>query len=109
MPDLSTTYLGLKLCSPLVFSASPLSRSLDNLKRAEAAGVGAVVLHSLFEEQITAESQVLDHFLTPRAESSAEALTYFPEPRAYRLTPEQYLEHIRRAKDALSIPVIASL
>ena len=109
MPDLSTTYLGLKLCSPLVLSASPLSRSLDNLKRAEAAGVGAVVLHSLFEEQITAESQVLDHFLTHGAESYAEALTYFPEPRAYRLTPEQYLEHIRRAKDALSIPVIASL
>jgi dihydroorotate dehydrogenase (fumarate) len=109
MPDFSTTYLGLKLCSPLVPSASPLSRSLDNLKRMEEAGAGAVVLYSLFEEQINAESHTLDDFLTHGAESYAEALSYFPEASAYRLTPERYLEHIRKAKDAVRIPIIASL
>jgi dihydroorotate dehydrogenase (fumarate) len=109
MPDFSTTYLGLKLCSPLVPSASPLSRSLDNLQRMEAAGAGAVVLHSLFEEQINAESHTLDYFLAHGAESYPEALSYFPEAGSYRLTPDRYLEHIQRAKSALSIPVIASL
>jgi dihydroorotate dehydrogenase (fumarate) len=109
MADLSTTYLGLHLSNPLVPSASPLARSLDNLKRMEDAGAGAVVLHSLFEEQIRAESQVLDYFLTHGGESHAEALSYFPDASAYRLTPELYLEHIRKAKAALGIPVIASL
>jgi dihydroorotate dehydrogenase (fumarate) len=109
MPDLTTSYLGLALRCPLVPSASPLSKSLDNLKRVEAAGAGAVVLHSLFEEQINAESHELDHFLTQGTESYAEAVTYFPEPSAYRLAPEQYLDHIRRARAALGIPVIASL
>ncbi len=109
MPDLSTTYLGLKLNCPLVPSASPLSKSLDNLRRMEDAGAGAVVLYSLFEEQINAESHELDHFLTRGTESNAEALSYFPEPVAYRLLPDQYLEHLRRAKGALGIPVIASL
>ena len=97
MTDLSTTYLGLKLRSPLVPSASPLSRSLDNIKRMEDAGAGAVVLHSLFEEQINAESHTLDRFLTHGAESYGEALSYFPDAGAYRLTPELYLEHIQRA------------
>ena len=109
MTDLSTTYLGLKLSSPLVPSASPLSRSLDNLKRMEEAGAGAVVLHSLFEEQINAESHTLDYFLTHGANSNSEALSYFPEAAAYRLTPELYLEHIRQAKAAVGIPIIASL
>jgi dihydroorotate dehydrogenase (fumarate) len=109
MPDLSTTYLGLKLSSPLVPSASPLARSLDNLRRMEDAGAGAVVLHSLFEEQILSESHSLDHYLTFGSESYAEATTYFPEPEAYRLTPEQYLDHILRAKSTVQIPVIASL
>jgi len=109
MPDFSTTYLGLKLCSPLVPSASPLSRSLDNLKRMEEVGAGAVVLYSLFEEQINAESHALDYFLTRGTETYPEALSYFPEASAYRLTPELYLEHIRRAKAAVSIPIIASL
>ena len=109
MPDFSTTYLGLKLSSPLVPSASPLARNIDNLKRMEDVGAGAVVLHSLFEEQINAESHSLDHFLTHGAESYSEALSYFPESNAYRLTPELYLEHIRKAKAALQIPVIASL
>jgi dihydroorotate dehydrogenase (fumarate) len=109
MPDMTTTYLGLKLSSPLVPSASPLSRSLDNLKRMEEAGAGAVVLYSLFEEQINAESHTLDYFLARGSESSAEALSYFPEAAAYRLSPELYLEHIQRAKAAVSIPIIASL
>lgn len=109
MPDLSTTYLGLKLKSPLVPSASPLSKSLDNIKRLEDAGAAAIVLYSLFEEQINAESNELDYFLTHSGESYAEALSYFPEPQAYRLGPEQYLEHLRRAKAAVSVPVIGSL
>src|SRR5713226_1806317 len=109
MPDFTTTYLGLKLNSPLVPSASPLSRSLDNLKRMEDAGAGAVVLYSLFEEQINAESQALDQFLTAGADSYPEALSYFPDASAYRLSPESYLEHIRQAKAAVSFPIIASL
>ncbi len=109
MPDLSTTYLGLHLRNPLVPSASPLSKSLDNLKRMEEAGAGAVVLHSLFEEQINFESHSLDHYLTRGTESYAEAISYFPKPQAFRLAPDQYLEHVRRAKAAVSIPVIGSL
>ena len=109
MPDFSTTYLGLKLDSPLVPSASPLSRTLDNLRRMEDAGAGAVVLYSLFEEQINAESQALDQFLTAGSESYPEALSYFPDASAYRLGPEGYLNHIRQAKAAVNIPIIASL
>jgi dihydroorotate dehydrogenase (fumarate) len=109
MVDFSTSYLGLKLNSPLVPSASPLSRSLDNLRRMEDKGAGAVVLYSLFEEQINAESHALDQFLTAGAESYPEALSYFPEASAYRLSPEGYLEHIRKAKAAVDIPIIASL
>src|SRR3972149_3436229 len=109
MLDLSTTYLGMRFDSPILPSASPLSRSLDNLKRMEDAGAPAVVLNSLFEEQINAESQELDHFLTYGAESYAEAQTYLPDQSAYHLTPDQYLNHIRKAKQALGIPVIASL
>jgi dihydroorotate dehydrogenase (fumarate) len=109
MPDLSTTYLGLRLSSPLVPSASPLARDLDTIRRLEDAGAAAVVLHSLFEEQITFESRVLDRYLTVSADSSWEALSYYPEPEAFTLPPEQYLEHIRRAKAAVDIPVIGSL
>jgi dihydroorotate dehydrogenase (fumarate) len=108
-PDLSTTYLGFKLANPLVPSASPLGRSLDNLKRMEDAGAAAVVLPSLFEEQIVHESHELDYFLTHGTYSYAEALTYFPEPHRFELTPDQYLDHLQRAKAALDIPVIASL
>ena len=108
-PDLSTTYLGLRLDNPLVPSATPLGRSLDNLKRMEDAGASAVVLPSLFEEQILQESHELDFFLTHGTYSFPEALTYFPEPHRFELTPEQYLENVRRAKDALGIPVIGSL
>ena len=101
MPDLSTTYLGLTLANPLVVSASPLSAEIDNLRRMEDAGAGAVVLHSLFEEQITLESLDLDQQLANPAEAFPEALTYFPEMTTYNLGPEGYLEHIRRAKAAI--------
>jgi dihydroorotate dehydrogenase (fumarate) len=109
MPDLSTTYLGMELKNPLVVSANPLGRNIDHLTRMQLAGAAAVVLPSLFEEQITEESQELDYFLTHGTYSYAEALTYFPEPHRFELTPAQYLQHIARAKAALDIPVIASL
>ncbi len=109
MPDLSTTYLGLNLSSPLMPSASPLSKSLDNIKRLEDAGAAAIVMYSLFEEQIDQESRHLDFCLTQGTESYAEALTYFPEPKEFNLTPDQYLNHIRQAKESVAIPVIGSL
>jgi len=107
--DLSTTYLGLKLKNPLVVGASPLSRELDMLKKLEDAGAGAVVLHSLFEEQIVHEQEELDHYLTVGEESFAEALSYFPRLDTYHRGPEEYLEHIRKCKQALGVPVIGSL
>ena len=109
MSDLSTTYLGLELKNPLVPSASPLMQHLDNLKRMEDAGAAAVVLHSLFEEQIARESHALDHYLNYGSESFAEALTYFPEMLGYNRGAAGYLEHVRRAKESVKIPVIASL
>jgi dihydroorotate dehydrogenase (fumarate) len=107
--DLSTRYLGLALANPLVVSASPIGEDLDLLRRAEDAGAGALVLPSLFEEQLTIESQDLDHHLSHGTESFAEALSYFPDVGAYRLGPDGYLEHVRRAKAAVDIPVIGSL
>jgi dihydroorotate dehydrogenase (fumarate) len=109
MVDLSTTYLGLKLKNPLVASASPLSEDLDKIRLMEDAGMAAVVMHSLFEEQITLESQELDNHLWQGTESFAESLTYFPDMTHYNLGPEGYLEHLRKAKAAVSIPVIGSL
>lgn len=108
--DLSTTYLGLTLKNPIVPSASPLSRSLDNIRRMEDEGAAAVVMYSLFEEQIASESRRLDHYLDYMAESFAEAKTFFPDLNHYNgVSPDEYLEHIRRAKGAVGIPVIASL
>lgn len=109
MLDLTTTYLGKTLRNPLVVSPSPLTADLDTLCRMEDAGAAAVVLHSLFEEQINYDSHQLDHFLTSTAHHYAEALTYFPEMTDYGMGPERYLEHVRRSKERLSIPVIASL
>ena len=109
MIDLTTTYMGLTLKNPLVPSASPLSKSLDTMKRLEDHGAAAIVLYSLFEEQIEHESKELNHYLTYGAESYAEAVSYFPDLGQYNLGPDQYLNHIRKAKAALSIPVIASL
>jgi dihydroorotate dehydrogenase (fumarate) len=107
--NLTTNYLGLTLRTPLVPSASPLSEEIDHIKKMADAGAAAVVLHSLFEEQITHEVYELHHHLTHGTESFAESLTYFPEPQDFVLGPEEYLEHIRKAKAAVSIPIIASL
>jgi dihydroorotate dehydrogenase (fumarate) len=107
--DLSTKYLGLELKSPLVASASPLSEDIGNIRKMEDAGAGAVVLHSLFEEQIAVESYELDRYLSQCAESYAESLSYFPDLTGYNLGPEGYLEQISKAKAAVAIPVIASL
>jgi dihydroorotate dehydrogenase (fumarate) len=109
MTDLTTTYLGLKLKNPLVASASPFPKKLDNIRRMEAAGLSAIVLHSLFEEQITFESNELDHFLSAGTESFAEALTYFPDLQHYNMGPEPYIELIRKARESVQIPIIASL
>ena len=109
MIDLSTTYLGMRLKSPLVPAASPLSEEIDNIKRMEDAGAAAVVFHSLFEEQITQERYELHHHLTYATESYAEALSYFPEPEQLKIGLETYLEHIHAAKTSVDIPIIASL
>ena len=109
MPDLSTTYMGLTLSNPIVPSASPLTKTLDQAKAIEDAGAGALVMHSLFEEQINYESSELDHYLTLGADSYAEALSYFPEASEYSLGPDQYLEQLRKIREAVKIPVIASL
>lgn len=109
MIDLSTNYMGLNLKNPLVVSASSLTQDLDNYKRLEDAGVAAIVNYSLFEEQITRERYELDHYLTNGTESSAEALSYFPTPPEDALGPDEYLEHIHKAKKSVSIPVIGSL
>ena len=107
--DLTTTYMGLRLKSPLVPSASPLSREVPQVRLLEDAGAGAIVLHSLFEEQLEFENKELDHFMEYGAESYAEAVSYFPDPGDFHRGPEEYLEHIRRAKEAVEMPVIASL
>jgi dihydroorotate dehydrogenase (fumarate) len=109
MSDLTTTYLGLRLKNPIVASASPLSHDLDGIRRLEDAGAAAVVLPSLFEEQLSHESRQLDHFLSYGSESFAEALSYFPEMDAYNTGPDRYLELLYRAKQAVDIPVVASL
>ncbi|MDL1894081.1 dihydroorotate dehydrogenase-like protein, partial [Sphingobacteriales bacterium CHB3] len=107
--DLSTNYLGLHLRNPLVASASPLSRSLDSMKRLEDSGASAIVMYSLFEEQIAHEAAELNHYLSYGTESFAESLTYFPESQEYNLGPDEYIELLHAAKEKLSIPVIGSL
>ncbi len=109
MIDLSTTYLGLELRTPLIASASPLSKKLDSIRRMEDAGVGAVVMYSLFEEQITHEQLSLNHYLNQGTESFAEAITYFPDMEKYNVGPESYLELISKAKESAKIPIIGSL
>jgi dihydroorotate dehydrogenase (fumarate) len=109
MSDLSTSYLGLSLKNPLVVSPSPLCEDLGAIRKMEDAGASAVVLHSLFEEQLTIDSQDLDRFLTSGTESFAEALSYFPDMGQFKLGPEAYLEHIQKAKKAVKIPIIGSL
>jgi len=108
--DLRTNYMGLTLKTPLVVSAcQPLTDDIGKIRKIEDAGAAAVVLYSLFEEQLRLESQELNHHLAEGTESYAEALSYFPDEEDYHLGPDQYLEHIRKAKAAVKIPVIASL
>ncbi|EDX83983.1 Dihydroorotate dehydrogenase superfamily [Synechococcus sp. PCC 7335] len=108
--DLATTYLGLTLKSPLVVgAAAPLSEELETLKRLEDAGAAAIVLHSVFEEQIHQDSLELNYHLEHGTHSFAESLTYFPEANFSHVEADHYLEHIRKAKESLAIPVIASL
>ncbi len=109
MTDLSTTYLGLNLKNPLVASASPVSKSIDKARKLEEAGVSAIVMYSLFEEQIIHESLELDHYLTRGTDSFAEAMTYLPDGGMYSVGPEKYLNQVNGLKKALSIPVIGSL
>jgi len=107
--DFSTKYLGLKLKGPIVVSSTPLSESIDNVRRMEDAGAAAIVLTSLFEEQLALESRALDEDLSRGTESFAESLGYLPDLNDYRMTQEVYLEHLRRAKSAVGIPIMASL
>jgi dihydroorotate dehydrogenase (fumarate) len=107
--DLTTKYLGLTLKNPIVPSASPLSYTLDGMKQLEDAGASAIVMFSLFEEQLTHESEELNHYLAHGTESFAESLTYFPRAEDYTTGPDGYLELIRKAKESLKIPVIGSL
>lgn len=109
MIDVSTKYLGLKLKGPIVVSSTPLSESLENVHRMEEAGASAIVLTSLFEEQLALESRALDEDLSRGTESFAESLGYLPDLNDYRMTHEVYLDHLRRAKDAVKIPILASL
>lgn len=109
MTDLSTVYLGLNLRNPLVASASPLSRKVDRAKQLEEAGIAAMVMYSLFEEQIIHESLELDHYLNRGSDSFAEALSYLPDGGLYGISPEKYLRHVTSLKKALTIPVIGSL
>jgi len=109
MIDLSTQYLGLKLRNPLVVSASPLSMELSNLRKMEDSGASAIVLQSLFEEQINIESNELDRFLWDGTDVSAESTSVFPDISNFNMGPDGYLEYIRQAKQTVSIPVIASL
>lgn len=107
--NLKTNYLGKELDSPLVASASPLSQDIDSIKKIEDAGGSAVVIYSLFEEQLKLEQKEMHFHTTQYNELSAEAGSFFPDPSEYKLGPDQYLEHISKAKAAVNIPIIASI
>ena len=109
MTDLSTSYLGLNLKNPLVASASPLSKNIDRARKLEEAGASAIVMYSLFEEQIIHESLELDHYLTRGTDSFAEAMTYLPDGGTYSVGPEKYLNQVAGLKKALNITVIGDL
>jgi dihydroorotate dehydrogenase (fumarate) len=109
MVDLTTTYMGMTLAHPIVASASPLSKDLDGIKRLEDGGASAIVMFSLFEEQLRAEQEALDVLTAVGSESSAESLSYFPPASSYRVGPDQYLDLIRRARESVRVPIIASL
>jgi dihydroorotate dehydrogenase (fumarate) len=107
--DMQTKYMGMTLKNPIVPSSSPLSHSVDSIKILEDAGAAAVVMYSLFEEQITSGSNYLDYYLSHGTDSYGESLSYFPEMRGYNIGPDEYVDLIRRAKQAVDIPIIGSL
>ena len=107
--NLTTNYLGMLLKNPIVASSSPLSHSVDSIRRLEDAGASAVVMYSLFEEQIGFESYYIDYHLTQGIDSYAESISYFPDMQSYNVGPDEYLNLIRRAKQAVNIPIIGSL
>ncbi|MBA4252120.1 MAG: dihydroorotate dehydrogenase [Chlorobiaceae bacterium] len=107
--DITTKYLGLDLKNPLVASAGPLSKEIDQIRKMEDCGISAVTLWSLFEEQIEHEQRELDHFTSIHNESFAEATTFFPSVKDFKMGPDEYLNHIRKAKEAVDIPIMASL
>jgi len=107
--DLTTTYMGLELKNPIIVGASPLTASIESIKKLEVAGAAAVVLHSIFEEQINHETHEMDHFLFKGSEDYAESLGYFPEVTLSNLESEHYLEEIIKLKEVITIPIIASL
>jgi dihydroorotate dehydrogenase (fumarate) len=107
--DLTTSYLGLSLKNPIVPSSSPLSHKVESIRLLEDAGAAAVVMYSLFEEQITSESYYLDYYLSQGIDSYGESLSYFPEMQGYNIGPDDYVDLIRRAKQAVDIPIIGSL
>ena len=107
--NLTTNYLGMVLKNPIVASSSPLSHTVDSIRRLEDAGAAAVVMYSLFEEQIGFDSYYVDHHLTAGTDSYAESIRYFPDMQTYNVGPDAYLNLIRRAKDAVDIPIIGSL
>ena len=109
MIDLSTRYLGLNLPHPFMPGASPLARNMDLVRRLEDAGAAAIVMYSLFEEQLLGEQRASEHFVEMPSDSFAEAQTYFPSYPELTLGPEEYLEQLRKVKEAVSVPVIASL
>ncbi len=109
MADLETTYMGMRLAHPVIASASPLSKDCDGIKRLEDGGASAIVMFSLFEEQIRAEQEALEVLSAAGSESCAESLSYFPPAEAYRVGPDRYLELIRRARESVRVPIIASL
>ena len=109
MADLRTTYMGLELAHPIVASASPITKASGGVRQLEDGGAAAVVMFSLFEEQIRHEAAALEHLVSLGAESSPESLSYFPPIDAARVGPDAYLELLRRASDTVAIPVIASL
>ena len=107
--NLTTKYLDLVLKNPIVASSSPLSHSVDSIRRIADAGAAAVVMHSLFEEQIGFDSYYVDYHLTQGIDSYAESISYFPDMQSYNVGPDEYLNLIRRAKEAVDIPIIGSL
>ncbi len=109
MTDLSTKYLGIKLKNPLIASASPLCEDIENIKQMEKSGIAAVVLHSLFEEQVLLQEKELNYTLTQGTEAYAESLSYFPDVNDYHFAPDEYVDYIAKVKKAVDIPVIGSL